>query len=114
MRVKRGVARRAKHNSILKKAKGFSGRRKSVYKLAKQAVIKAGQYAYRDRRVKKRMFRAVWIQKINAAARDLGLSYSEFINKLKVAGVDVNRKMLADLAENEPKAFKAIVKKINK
>lgn len=114
MRVKRGVFRRAKHKKILKLAKGYQGRRKSVFKLAKQAVIKAGQYAYRDRRVRKRDFRILWIRQINAAVREFGLSYSVFIKKLANAKIKLNRKILADLAENEPKAFKAIVAKINK
>lgn len=112
MRVKTGVARRAKHKNILKKAKGYIGRRKSVFKLAKQAVIKAGQYAYRDRRNKKRDFRALWIVKINAAVRQFGMSYSEFIKKLSDSEITINRKILADLAQNEPETFKAIVEKL--
>lgn len=112
MRVKTGVVRRAKHKTILKKAKGFSGRRKSVFKLAKQAVIKAGQYAYRDRRNKKRDFRALWIVKINAAARQYGMSYSQFIKKLADSEIQINRKILADFAQNEPETFKAIVEKL--
>lgn len=112
MRVKRGIVRRAKHKDIIKKAKGFSGRRNSVFKLAKQAVIKAGQYAYRDRRNKKRDFRALWIVKINAAARQFDMSYSVFINKLTKSNVNIDRKILADLAENEPEVFEVIVKKV--
>jgi large subunit ribosomal protein L20 len=114
MRVKRGVARRAKHKKIIKKAKGYTGRRKSVFKLAKQAVLKAGQYAYRDRRNKKRTFRALWIIRLNAAVRAHGMSYSVFVNKLKESKIALNRKLLADIATNEPKAFEAIVKKIAK
>ncbi len=112
MRVKTGVVRRAKHKNILKKAKGYIGRRKSVFKLAKQAVIKAGQYAYRDRRNKKRDFRALWIVKINAAVRQFDMSYSVFIKKLAEAKIKLNRKMLADFAQNEPETFKAIVKEL--
>ncbi len=112
MRVKRGVVRHAKHKKILKLAKGFVGRRKSVFKLAKQATTKAGQYAYRDRRNKKRDFRALWIQKINAGARVYGLSYSVFIKKLADAQINLNRKVLADMAENQPESFKAVVDKV--
>lgn len=112
MRVKRGVVRRAKHKKVIKQAKGFTGRRKSVFKLAKQAILKAGQYAYRDRNNKKRVFRAAWILKINAAVREYGLSYSTFLKNLKDANIIINRKILADLALNEKKAFKAIVDKI--
>lgn len=112
MRVKRGTVRADKHKKILKLAKGYKGRRKSVFKLAKQAVIKAGQYSYRDRRVKKRDFRSAWIVKINGAVRKFGLSYSEFISLLAKKEIIINRKILADLAENEPKAFEAIVKEV--
>ena len=112
MRVKRGTVRHAKHKKIIKKAKGFIGRRKSVYKLAKQASLKAGQYAYRDRKKNKSNFRAIWIVKINAAARSYGMSYSQLINKLLVAKIDINRKHLSFLAENEPLAFKAIIEKL--
>lgn len=112
MRVKTGVVRRAKHKTILKKAKGYIGRRKSVFKLAKQAVIKAGQYAYRDRRNKKRDFRALWIVKINAAVRQFDMSYHEFIKKLSDSNIIINRKILADFAQNEPETFKAIVKEL--
>jgi large subunit ribosomal protein L20 len=112
MRVKRGTVRKAKHKVILKKAKGYTGRRKSVFKLAKQALLKAGQFSYRDRKNKKRDFRALWIVKINAAARQFDMSYSVFMKKLADAKIDLNRKMLADLAENEPQAFEAIAKKL--
>ncbi len=112
MRVKTGTVRRAKHKKILKKAKGYQGRRKSVFKLAKQAIIKAGQYSYRDRRVKKRTFRSLWIVRINAAVRVHGMSYSEFIEKLAKNKIDINRKMLSDLTVSDPKAFDAIIAKI--
>lgn len=114
MRVKRGTVRHAKHKKIIKLAKGFQGRRKSVFKLAKQAVYKAGQYAYRDRRVKKRVFRALWIQTINSAAREMGLNYSTLMKKLADAKITLDRKMLADIAENQPSVFKEIVEKANK
>ena len=104
-RVKRGVIARARHKKILKKAKGYYGARSKVYRVAKQAVIKAGQYAYRDRRTRKRVFRALWITRINAAARLNGMSYSRFINGLNKAGVEVDRKMLADLAVHDADAF---------
>lgn len=112
MRVKTGVARHAKHHKMLKAAKGFLGRRRSVFKLAKQAVIKAGRYSYRDRRVKKREFRALWIIRINAALSSLGMSYSVFINKLLKNNITLNRKVLADLAKNSPSTFEAIVNKV--
>lgn len=112
MRVKTGTARHAKHKKIIKKAKGFQGRRKSVFKLAKQAILKAGQYSYRDRRVKKRTFRSLWIVRINAAVRIHGMSYSEFIQKLEKSKIDINRKMLSDLTVTDPKAFDAIVAKV--
>lgn len=112
MRVKRGTVRRAKHKKIIKKAKGYKGRKKSVFKLAKQAVTRAGQYAYRDRRNKKRDMRSLWIIKINASTRQFDLSYSTFIKKLADKKIEINRKILADLAENEPKAFEAIVKEV--
>lgn len=112
MRVKRGVVRRAKHKKYLKLAKGYQGRRRSVFKLAKQAALKAGQFAYRDRRVKKRDMRAAWIIRINAAVRAHGMTYSEFINKLAVNKINLNRKMLAEMAVNEPKAFQNLVKKV--
>jgi large subunit ribosomal protein L20 len=109
-RVKRGVTASARHKKVLKKAKGYYNARRKTYRAAKQAVIKAGQYAYRDRRAKKRDFRALWITRINAAAREFGLSYSKIINGLKKAGVEVDRKMLADLAVNQPEGFAAIAK----
>lgn len=107
-RVKRGVTARARHKKVLEQAKGFRGRRKNVYRVAKQAVMKAGQYAYRDRRVKKREFRALWIVRINAAAREFGLTYSTLINGLKKAAVEVDRKVLADLAVFDKAAFEKI------
>ena len=100
-RVKRGVVAKARHKKVLNKAKGYYGARSKVYRVAKQAVIKAGQYAYRDRRVRKREFRALWITRINAAARMNGLSYSRFMNGLSRAGIEVDRKMLADLAVHD-------------
>jgi large subunit ribosomal protein L20 len=112
MRVKRGTVRHAKHKKIIKLAKGYQGRRKSVFKLAKQAVYKAGQHAYKHRRTKKRDFRALWIIKMNAGVRAFGLSYSEFINKLKENKIILNRKVLSDLAENHPESFEAVVKKV--
>ena len=108
-RVKRGVTAHARHKKILKQAEGYYGRRKSTIRVAKQAVDKAGQYAYRDRRVKKRNFRALWIQRINAAVRYYGLSYGRFIDGLSRAEVAVDRKVLSDLAITEPKAFAALV-----
>jgi large subunit ribosomal protein L20 len=110
-RVKRGVQAHAKHKKVLKAAKGYYGARSSVYRVAKQAVIKAGQYAYRDRRVKKREFRALWIQRINAAARMCDMSYSRFINGLTKAGIEVDRKMLADIAVNDMPAFEQLAEK---
>ena len=106
------VASRAKRKRILKLAKGFFGRKKNVWTVAKNAVEKGLGYAYRDRKQKKREFRGVWIQRINAGAREHGLSYSEFMGKLKKAGIDLNRKVLADLAMNHPEAFQAVVNKI--
>ena len=111
-RVKRGVTARASHKKVLKAAKGYYGARSRVFRVAKQAVIKAGQYAYRDRRQKKRVFRALWIARINAGARLNGMSYSQFMGKVKANHIDLNRKVLADLAMNHPEAFKAIVDKI--
>ena len=108
-RVKRGVTARARHKKVLALAKGFRGRRKNVYRIAKQAVMKAGQYAYRDRRAKKREFRRLWIARINAASRALGLTYSKFMAGLKKAQIEVDRKVLSDLATREPAAFKALV-----
>ena len=110
-RVKRGVTAHAKHKKVLKQAKGYYGRRKNTIRVAKQAVEKAMQYAYRDRKRKKRTFRALWIQRINAAVREHGLTYGRFIDGLGKAGVEVDRKMLADLAVHEPDAFKALVDK---
>ena len=107
-RVKGGPASHARHRKIIKSAKGYWGRRKNTFRIANQAVEKAGQYAYRDRKVRKRQFRALWIQRINAAARLEGLTYSRFMNGLKLAGVELDRKVLADLAVREPAAFKAI------
>ena len=104
-RVKRGVQARARHKKILKQAKGYYGARSRVYRVAKQAVIKAGQYAYRDRRQRKRQFRALWIARINAAARLNGLSYSRMINGLAKAEIEIDRKVLADLAVNDAQAF---------
>ena len=107
-RVKRGVTARARHKKVLELAKGFRGRRGNVFKIAKEAVMKAGQYAYRDRRNKKRDFRALWIVRINAAVRELGMSYSTFINGLKKAEIDIDRKVLADLAVHDRPAFNKI------
>jgi large subunit ribosomal protein L20 len=109
-RVKRGVTAGRRHKKVLGKAKGYYNARRKVYRAAKQAVIKAGQYAYRDRRVKKREFRALWIARINAAARLHGLTYSTIINGLDKAGVEIDRKMLADLAVHDAAAFGAIAK----
>jgi len=111
-RVKRGVTAHAKHKKVLKAAKGFYGRRKNTIRVAKQAVEKANQYAYRDRKRRKRTFRALWIQRLNAAVRPFGLTYSRFINGLDMAGVLVDRKVLSDLAIREPAAFEAIVEKV--
>jgi len=111
-RVKRGVTSHAKHKKVLKQAKGFFGRRKNTIRTAKAAVDKAGQYAYRDRRVKKRNFRSLWIQRINAAARAEGFTYSQFIHGLDLAGVEMDRKVLADLAGADPAAFKAVADKV--
>ena len=104
-RVKRGVTARARHKKVLALAKGYRGRRKNVYRVAKQAVMKAGQYAYRDRRQRKRQFRQLWIVRINAAARENGLSYSKFMNGLKKATIEIDRKVLADLAVFDKAAF---------
>jgi len=110
-RVKRGVIAHRRHKKILKKAKGYYGARSRVFRVAKQAVIKAGQYAYRDRRQRKRQFRALWIARINAAARLNGLSYSRFIAGMKKASIEIDRKVLADLAVHEQAAFSAVVEK---
>jgi large subunit ribosomal protein L20 len=107
-RVKRGVTARAKHKKIIAQAKGYQGRRKNVFRVAKQAVIKAGQYAYRDRRQRKRQFRALWIVRINAAARENGLSYSRLMDGLSKADVEIDRKVLADLAVYDKVAFAAL------
>ncbi|HEY7809443.1 MAG TPA: 50S ribosomal protein L20 [Allosphingosinicella sp.] len=108
-RVKRGTTTKARHKRILEQAKGYYGRRKNTIRIAKQAVEKAGQYAYRDRKVKKRSFRALWIQRINAAVRAEGLTYGQFMHGLKLAGVDLDRKVLADLAMHEAAAFSGII-----
>jgi large subunit ribosomal protein L20 len=107
-RVKRGVTARARPKKVFKQTKGFRGRRKNVYRVAKQALMKAGQYAYRDRRQKKRQFRALWIARINAAVRELGMSYSTFMAGLKRANIDIDRKVLADLAVSDKPAFDKI------
>ena len=108
-RVKRGVTARARHKKVLDLAKGYRGRRKNVYRIAKEAVMKAGQYAYRDRRQRKRQFRALWIARINAGAREFGLTYSRFMNGLKKAAIEVDRKVLADLAVFDKPAFGHLV-----
>ena len=110
-RVKRGVTAHARHKKVIDQAKGYYGRRKNIYRVAKQAVEKAGQYAYRDRKRRKRNFRALWIQRINAAVREHGLTYARFIDGLLKAGIAVDRKVLADLAVREPEAFGALVAK---
>ena len=112
-RVKSGVVTKARHKKIIKSAKGFYGRRKNTFRVANQAVEKAGQYAYRDRKAKKRDFKSLWIQRINAGCRLHGLKYSQFINGLKKINLNLNRKVLSDLASNEPKVFKKIVDQIN-
>jgi large subunit ribosomal protein L20 len=111
-RVKRGVTARARHKKMLAQAKGYRGRRKNVYRIAKQAVMRAGQYAYRDRRNKKRVFRALWITRINAATRELGMTYSVFINGLKKASIELDRKVLADMAVMDKPAFAAVVNQV--
>jgi large subunit ribosomal protein L20 len=111
-RVKRGVTAHAKHKKVLEQAKGFYGRRKNTIRTAKAAVDKAGQYAYRDRKVRKRSFRSLWIQRINAAARLEGMTYSRFISGLERAGIEMDRKVLADIAGADPVAFKAIAEKV--
>ena len=107
-RVKRGVQAKARHKKVLKQAKGFRGARSRTYKVAKQAVMRAGQYAYRDRRVKKRVFRSLWIVRINAAARENGITYSKLIAGLKKASIDLDRKTLANIAVNDKEAFSKI------
>jgi len=111
-RVKRGVTAHARHKKILKLAKGYRGRRKNVFRIAKQAVMKAGQYAYRDRRTRKRVFRQLWIARINAASRQLGMTYSRFMAGLKKANIEIDRKVLADMAVKDPAAFASIVEKV--
>ena len=111
-RVKRGVTAHARHKKILKLAKGFRGRRKNVFRIAKQAVMKAGQYAYRDRRTRKRVFRQLWIARINAASRGLGLTYSKFMAGLKKANIEIDRKVLADLAVLDKPAFAKIASQV--
>jgi large subunit ribosomal protein L20 len=111
-RVKRGVTARAKHKKVLVAAKGFTQRRGNAFRVAKEAVMKAGQYAYRDRRQRKRVFRSLWIARINAAVRDQGLTYSAFVAGLKKASIDIDRKVLADMAVVDKPAFAAIVDKV--
>ena len=111
-RVKRGVTAHAKHKKVLARAKGFRGRRGNVFRVAKQAVMKAGQYAYRDRRVRKREFRALWIARINAGARQFGLSYSAFMNGLKKSAIEIDRKVLADLAVADKAAFAKLAEQV--
>ncbi len=111
-RVKRGVTARARHKRVLEQAKGYYGRRKNTIRVARQAVEKAGQYAYRDRKAKKRSFRALWIQRINAGVRELGFTYSVFMHAASESGLELDRKVLADLAMNEPAAFKAVVEQV--
>ena len=113
-RVKRGVTAHAKHKKVLKAAKGYYGRRKNTIRVAKQAVEKAMQYAYRDRKRRKRSFRALWIQRINAAVREHGMTYGRFINGLTNLGVEVDRKVLSDIAINDPEGFKALIDKADK
>mgnify|MGYP000873400113 FL=1 len=114
MRVKRGVSAHARHNKVLKAAKGMQHNRTRSFRLARQAVVRALQYAYRDRRNKKRDLRSLWITRINAAARENGTTYGKFIANLKASGVELDRKVLADIAVNDPKAFTAIVKSVTK
>ena len=111
-RVKRGVTSHARHKKVLKQVKGQFGRRKNTIRIAKQALEKAMQYAYRDRRAKKREFRSLWIQRINAGVRSEGLTYSKFINGLNKSGIKLDRKVLAEIAYNDPDAFKSIIKKV--
>ncbi len=108
-RVKGGVTAHARHKKVLKKAKGYYGRRKNTFRAANAAVEKAGLYSYRDRKAKKRTFRALWIQRINAAVREEGLTYSRFISGLAKAGIELDRKVMADIAMNEPAAFKGLI-----
>ena len=111
-RVKRGVTAHAKHKKVLKAAKGFYGRRKNTIRIAKQAVEKSKQYAYRDRKNRKRSFRALWVQRINAAVREHGLTYARFIDGLNKAGIEIDRKILSDMAIHEPQTFAALVAKV--
>lgn len=111
-RVKRGVTARARHKKVINAAKGYRGRRNNVYRVAKQAVMRAGQYAYRDRRNKKRVFRRLWIARINAAARQHDMTYSVFINGLKKASIELDRKVLSDMAIHDKAAFAAIVAQV--
>ena len=111
-RVKRGVTSHARHKRVLEQAKGYYGRRKNTIRIARQAVEKAGQYAYRDRKVKKRSFRAIWIQRINAAVREQGLTYGVFMHGTKLAGIEIDRKIMADLAMHEPESFKVIIAQV--
>ncbi|MGJ8560252.1 MAG: 50S ribosomal protein L20 [Litorimonas sp.] len=113
-RVKRGVTKHARHKKILAQAKGYRGRRKNTFRIANQAVEKAGQYAYIGRKLKKRQFRALWIQRINAAAREHGLTYSRFMEGLSKAEINLDRKILSDMAANEPEAFKALAETAKK
>jgi large subunit ribosomal protein L20 len=110
-RVKRGVTTHARHKKVIKQAKGYSGRNKNVFRAAIERVEKGLQYAYRDRRVRKRTFRSLWIQRINAGAREHGLTYSQFMNGIKRSGIEIDRKVLSDLAVREPEAFKALAEK---
>lgn len=111
-RVKRGVTARARHKKVLDQAKGYRGRRSTVYRIAKQAVMRAGQYAYRDRRNKKRVFRSLWIARINAASREHGVTYSVFMNALKKISIELDRKVLADMAVMDKPAFEAIIAQV--
>jgi len=111
-RVKRGVTARARHKKVLALAKGFRGRRGNVFRIAKEAVMKAGQYAYRDRRTRKREFRQLWIARINAAARSCGMTYSQFTNGLRKAGIEIDRKVLSDIAVHDMPAFAGIVEQV--
>ena len=111
-RVKRGVTANHRHKKVIKKAKGYYGARSRVYRVAKQAVIKAGQYAYRDRRNRKRDMRSLWIVRINAACRQFGVSYSKFMHGMKLAGIELDRKVLSDMAVYDPVAFEAVIEKV--
>jgi len=111
-RVKRGVTSHARHKRVLDQAKGYYGRRKNTIRIARQAVEKAGQYAYRDRKVNKRNFRALWIQRINAAVREMGLTYGRFMHGVKLAGIELDRKVMADLAMHEPEAFRQVIAQV--